>query len=84
MAGLPVVASDFPGLRALVQESGAGLVANPEEPKQIAMAINKILTDQNLATKMSKTSLRNATLLNWEIEGTRLFEAYRSLVDAAL
>ena len=38
-AGLPVVASDFPDLRRVVEERGLGTVCRPDDPAAIARAI---------------------------------------------
>lgn len=38
-AGLPLVASDFPGLRTIVADRGYGACADPESPEDIARAI---------------------------------------------
>src|SRR5690242_6758657 len=41
MAGLPVVASDLPGLRTVLEKSGAGLLFKPQDPEDLRQ---KILT----------------------------------------
>ncbi len=79
MAGLPIVASDFPGLRKLVEQSGAGLVVDPQNPIEIARAINTILGNPKIANQMRSKSLRNAQLYNWEREGAKLLQMYQYL-----
>ena len=42
-AGVPVVASDLPGMAGIVRESGAGELVDPTDPADIAQAISRIL-----------------------------------------
>lgn len=79
MAGLPIVAANFPGLVRLVEQSGAGLVVDPTNPIQIANAINTILGDLHLVSLMRNKSLSNAQLYNWEREGSKLLQLYQTL-----
>jgi glycosyltransferase involved in cell wall biosynthesis len=42
-AGVPVVASDLPGMSGIVRETGCGLLTDPRDPRAIATAIRTIL-----------------------------------------
>jgi glycosyltransferase involved in cell wall biosynthesis len=42
-AGVPVVASDLPGMAEIVRETGCGLLCDPTEPSAIAEAVREIL-----------------------------------------
>ena len=42
-AGVPVVASDLPGMAEVVRETGAGYMCNPTSPASIAAALRKVL-----------------------------------------
>jgi glycosyltransferase involved in cell wall biosynthesis len=44
-AGLPVIASDFPAWRTLVQETDCGVLADPHDTSDIARALRLVLTD---------------------------------------
>jgi glycosyltransferase involved in cell wall biosynthesis len=46
LCGTPVVASDLPGVRQPVQQSGMGLVVPPRDPLRLAQAINQVLADR--------------------------------------
>ena len=41
--GVPVVATDIPGARVVVQESGAGLLVPPDSPEALAAALAEVL-----------------------------------------
>lgn len=51
-AGLPLLVSDQPGLRALVERFNCGLVADETDPASIAAAVNTLLGDPQRARQM--------------------------------
>src|SRR4029077_16246732 len=42
-AGLPVVASDLPGMAEIVRETGCGVLCDPTSPADIARAVREVL-----------------------------------------
>jgi len=79
-AGLPIVASDFPEIKKIVVGEGIGICFNPEDPKDIAVSINKVLGNDKLREKMSGKVLNLArTKYNWEIEEKKLLNIYKEL-----
>jgi glycosyltransferase involved in cell wall biosynthesis len=80
MAGLPVVASNFPGMLEIVEGDDVGLCVNPESPKEIAEAITQILSDEAVYERMSKNALKAAKeKYCFEVEGAKLLDAVVSL-----
>lgn len=79
-AGLPVIASDFPFWREIVEGAGCGLLANPLDPEAIAEAIQYLLEHPSEAESMGKRG-REAVLsrYNWDTEANKLLELYRRL-----
>jgi glycosyltransferase involved in cell wall biosynthesis len=78
-AGLPVIASDFPEIRHLVQKYQLGLLIDPENPHALASAIETIALNPEMAASMSnncKTAFRDE--LNWEKESIKLIDLYSS------
>lgn len=78
-AGLPVVSSDFPALKEVVEGYGLGCTFDPEEPESIAAAINRVLADDQRYDTMRKNALEAAKIFNWETEAKKLLEIYRRL-----
>lgn len=80
-AGVPVVASDLPGMAEIVQSTGVGLVADPTSPTAIAAAIREIVS----APPAEREALRGHVLsiahgrYNWEAQLATLFGVYRDL-----
>jgi glycosyltransferase involved in cell wall biosynthesis len=82
-AGLPVVASDFPLWRRILDEAGAGLLVDPEDPLAIAAAIDRLVADPDLRQTMGERA-RRAVIerYNWQAEGKRLLRVYHEVFRA--
>jgi glycosyltransferase involved in cell wall biosynthesis len=79
-AGLPVVASDFPWWRNIIEGSGAGLLANPQDPESIADKIEWLIGHPDEAHKMGVAGRRAVDLqYNWTAEFRKLHELYTAL-----
>jgi len=82
-AGLPVVASNFPQVREIVEGSGAGVVVDTEDPRSIADGIRRVLADRDAARAMGARG-RDAVAdrLNWETSARALLEVYATVARA--
>ncbi len=80
-AGLPVVASNFPLWKEIVEGNRCGLTVDPLDPKAIAQAIEYLLTHPEEARRMGENG-RRAVLekYNWEREGEKLLKLYEELL----
>ncbi|MDJ0737020.1 MAG: glycosyltransferase family 4 protein [Nostocaceae cyanobacterium] len=79
-AGIPIVVSDFPLWRKLVEEIGCGLLVNPLKPQEIAQAIQYILEHPEAAEAMGKRGQKAVmSQYNWEIESDKLLKLYHQL-----
>jgi len=78
-AGLPVIASDFPLWREIIEESKCGLLVDPESPKSIASAVDELLEDPTVAEQMGIRG-REAVLskYNWNVEAKKLVDFYKT------
>jgi glycosyltransferase involved in cell wall biosynthesis len=81
-AGVPVLASDFPETRRLVDRYDVGAVCDPGDPAAIANAVNDLLSRPDDLMRMRDNALKAAQELNWEHERERLLALYRRLVPA--
>lgn len=83
-AGLPVVASDFPRWRAIVDTYRCGICVDPYDVEAIANAIQRLLDDPLEAEAMGSNG-RKAVLekFNWDTEESRLVELYGRLLGRA-
>ena len=78
-AGIPVVGSDFPELKRIIEGYNIGRTFNPEDPKDIARAIEEVLNDPKQYEEMQKNVRRAAEIFNWENESQKLLELYDCL-----
>lgn len=81
-AGLPVIASDFPLWRAIVADTGCGLLVDPLDPRAIADAMQWIAENPDDAQGMGERG-RQATLslYNWDTESRKLLGLYARLLE---
>ena len=79
-AGIPIIVSDFPLWRNIIEKENCGLSVDPKNPKEIARAINYLAENPQKATQMGENGKR-AVLekYNWERESRKLFEIYDNL-----
>jgi glycosyltransferase involved in cell wall biosynthesis len=83
MMGLPMIAANYPGLLPLVEGEDVGLCVDPESPKAIADAVNRLAGDPDRRERMSRNGLQlTRDRYNWEIESTPLLELYGSLASS--
>jgi glycosyltransferase involved in cell wall biosynthesis len=79
-AGIPVVASDFPLWKEIVEGNNCGICIAPHDTKAIADAVNRLLADENLAQKMGENGKKAVKeKYNWETESLNLLSFYKKL-----
>lgn len=82
-AGLPVVGSNFPELKRVIEGYRLGKTFDPENPEDIASAINWVLSDKDRYEEMRRNALEAAKIFNWENESKKLLSLYEGLSDKA-
>lgn len=79
-AELPVIASDFPLWREIIEGTGAGICVDPQSPAAIAAAIRMLRDDPAAVARMGAAG-RQAVLgtYNWPAEAAKLINFYQGL-----
>jgi glycosyltransferase involved in cell wall biosynthesis len=79
--GLPVIISDFPKLKRLIETLDAGIAVDPADPAAIAAAIRKLRDEPQLRMRLGQNG-RAAVLndRNWETEAGKLIRIYQNLL----
>lgn len=80
-AGIPVIASDFPMWRGIVNDAGCGLCVDPLNPQATAHAIEQLLAEPERAAQMGQSG-KAAVLAkyHWGIEQQKLLALYAQLL----
>lgn len=78
-AGLPVLVSDLPEMRRVVDEYGVGeiLPADSRAPEQVAARIQRLCENQPLMQQYQSASRAAAQVLTWENEKEKLGKVFR-------
>ena len=79
--GLPVVASDFPMWREVIEGHDCGICVDPTDPDAIAAALTRLADDPAGRLAMGENGRRAVLqVYNWEAEAERLLAAYDRLL----
>ncbi|MCP5081683.1 MAG: glycosyltransferase family 4 protein [Alphaproteobacteria bacterium] len=80
--GIPVVASDFPLWRSIVEDAGSGLLVDPLNPQEIAEAMDWLMSHPEDAAQMGVNGQRAvADTYNWPGEAAKLLALYDRFTD---
>lgn len=82
-SGIPVIASDFPLWREIIEGNQCGICVDPLDPKAIASAIDYLVSHPGIAKTMGENG-RQAVLekYNWDVQARRLIDLYGALSHA--
>jgi hypothetical protein len=79
-AGLPVIASDFPLWRQIIEDAECGLLVDPLDPIAISKAMIWVVDNPELASKMGDAGRKAVEeKYNWANEEAKLITAYTTL-----
>lgn len=80
-AGLPIVASDFPLWKDILEQNQCGSTVDPTNPEAIGKAIERLLQNPEEAREMGlRGHLAYRVKYNWQTEEKKLIELYRNLL----
>ncbi len=81
-AGLPVIASDFPGLRAIVEKADCGLLVDPVDVDSLTAAMRRLAESPEERRRLGANGRRAiAERYNWRSEEAKLLELYARLLQ---
>lgn len=80
-ASLPIIASNFPLLKRIIEDAGCGLLVDPLNPSAIAVAMRWILDhpfDAKAMGQRGRQAVERA--YNWDVEATKIVALYNKLL----
>lgn len=81
-ASIPVICSDFPLWRSIIERHDCGLCVDPEDPQAIADAINYLFDNPEIAKRMGQNGRKAVeTEYNWEKESRKLLDVYNEIYN---
>ena len=79
-AGIPVVASKFPNITEIVEESNCGILVDPTDPQEVTDAIIYLMEHPKEAEEMGSNGRRAVEeKYNWENMERELLQIYAEL-----
>jgi glycosyltransferase involved in cell wall biosynthesis len=82
IAGLPVVATDFPEIRRIVRSNNVGLLVPANDSSSLAAALCQLVTDIELRKTFATNARSTARTLNWEEQENRLVDLYKNILKS--
>jgi glycosyltransferase involved in cell wall biosynthesis len=80
-AGIPVIASNFPLWREIIEGNNCGICVDPLNPQEISEAIQYLINHPEAAAEMGKNGSQAVeTKYNWEQEAQKLLSLYQELL----
>ena len=79
-AGLPVIGSNYPEIRAIIEQDGIGYAVDPEDHQAIKHALEEMLKEENYRTFRSKLE-KVRQKYTWQKESAGYLQIIRSALD---
>jgi glycosyltransferase involved in cell wall biosynthesis len=79
--GTPVIGSNVGGIKYSVVDGKTGVLVPPDDPRSLALTINKLLRSETILKRMSENSLiRVKRYFTWMSVASKVNELYRSVL----
>lgn len=79
----PVVASDWPSTREIVESNTTGILVRPNDPRALAEAIIEVLQDEQRARNMGEAGYQQATHeFNADLQVKRIVQVYERILTS--
>lgn len=79
--GTPIIATRVGGVPHFIKDGENGILVDYAEPDQIAEAVERLLTDKKLRTKIIENGIQTAKSLSWTKIVPRMLQVYKEVRD---
>ncbi len=80
---LPVVCSNFGYMNKITSTYQTGITVNPDSDEDISNAMEKLLTNDNLASQLKMNCQKAAVDFDWEKMKSKLVDLYNNLLQSS-
>jgi glycosyltransferase involved in cell wall biosynthesis len=80
-AGRPIIASDLPAIREVIEPEVHGLLVPPGDPEALASAISRMLDDSQLRDRLARAARTRVDDYTWDRRGERLEALLADVID---
>lgn len=77
--GTPTIVSNISSLPEVVGD--AALMVNPKNPEELAVAMQRLLSDETLHAEQREAGLRRARCFSWRLAAHRTIEVYQHVAE---
>lgn len=81
--GLPVIASDLPGVRTVVKQGETGLLVAPKDPIALQQAMLRLYEDVGLRHELGERARQHALGFTWDHHIDELLDVYHTCLAKA-
>jgi glycosyltransferase involved in cell wall biosynthesis len=82
-AGRPIVASDLPAIREVLRDEENALLVTPGNPAALAAGVRRLLDDDTLSERLSRTAAADVRAYTWDRRAERLETLLQQVIDSA-
>jgi len=80
--GIPVVASNVPEIRKIMEETNAGILVDPTNLKEVAETVMYLAKNPKIAKEMGENGRKAfATKYNWDAQSKELLKVYKEFLQ---
>ena len=76
-AGVPIVSSDLPSIREVLQHDKNAWLVSPENPESLWQGIVALLKDRDRATRLAKSARKKVAQYTWSKRARGILERIR-------
>jgi glycosyltransferase involved in cell wall biosynthesis len=81
-AEIPIICSDFPAWRSLVEGNGVGICVDPLDQSAVMAAVRHLISHPDEARQMGRNGRRAfESRYNWDTQASKLLDLYRQLLN---
>ncbi len=81
-AGIPVIVSNFPLWKEIIERNNCGICVDPQSPEEIAKAVEYLINNPEIAKQMGENGRKVVEeKYNWQNEEKKLLKIYGDLLN---